>query len=320
MDKTSGAVSNATLVERMGTMCTALGAQVLRPFDDLGFSIAAKLVKKVFPSERAVMLRFADDRFFRFPYGDGYWGLLLEQGRHYEPEVEALLMECRDIDYAFIDCGANFGYWSVQVSSSAFGSHKAVAIELDADNFRVLQENAEANGGRFDCLNRAVSSVSGETVEIYGGKHEARSIVAQDGESGRGSVETVTIDELVANGHVSKAGPVILKLDVEGVEVEALKGAQALLQRDLLVVYEEHGSDATHSVSRHLLEDLGMRIFGHDTNGFFELGSIDKLDAIKTNPRWGYDFFATRTDVWLERLDALANDRGDAQAASSQAA
>ncbi|MEH0072816.1 hypothetical protein V6L77_25490 [Pannonibacter sp. Pt2-lr] len=70
------------------------------------------------------------------------------------------------------------------------------------------------------------------------------------------------------DGHIPQDGPLVLKLDVEGVEIEALRGGVALLMRDVLVIYEEHGSDRSHAVSRYLREECGMRLFGHAGRDF----------------------------------------------------
>jgi len=310
VDKASGAIRNASPCERIGLTAMRLAAVGLRPLDDLGFSIVAKLVRSVLPSRRMVTVDFAGDACFSFPYGDGYWSLLLDPRDVYEEEVEAVLRAIRDVDYAFVDCGANFGYWSVLVTSAGFGRHKAVAIELDPESFAILERNAAANGNRFTCLHRAVSDSDDDVLKIYGAKHEARSVVPDATGGARGEVLSITLDRLVEDGHVPDEGPVVLKLDVEGVEVPALKGGTALLMRDVLIVYEEHGSDRTHSVSRYLRDDCGMRLFGHVDKTFFELGSVDQLTRLKTNPRRGYDFFATRSPFWLDRLCALSTAQG----------
>ena len=93
-----------------------------------------------------------------FPFGDGYWSLLLDRGFVYEGEIERFLRSVADVDYGFIDGGANFGFWSVLVSSRPFGSHPVIAIEASSANAAKLARNAELNGGRFKVLHRAIGS------------------------------------------------------------------------------------------------------------------------------------------------------------------
>ena len=53
----------------------------------------------------------------------------------------------------------------------------------------------------------------------------------------------------------------MLKLDVEGVEEAALRGASEMLARDTLLVYEEQSSDKIHANTRFVTEELGMSVF-----------------------------------------------------------
>lgn len=306
VDWQTGAVSNASALEWLGLRAMGLAASLLAPLDSLGLSYAVTLISKVLPSNRLVCLEFAEDENFAFPYGDKYWSRMLKRGSRYEVEVEDLLEALKSVDYVFVDCGANYGYWSVRVTSKRFGSHPAVAIELDPVTFERLQSNASYNEGRFECLNRAVFDRDGEILEIYGHKHEARTVDSgnQTGVS-HGKVSSSTLDTIMSDAGKQDCQSVILKLDVEGVEIKALQGANALLKNDVLVIYEDHGSDQEHTISKFLAESHGMRLFAHDNNRFFELTDLAELNSLKTNRRKGYDFFATRSQVWLDRLAGL---------------
>src|SRR6202020_3420871 len=93
----------------------------------------------------------------------------------YEDELEFLFRHSADIDYTLLDCGANYGYWSVLVTSNPFGSHKAIAIEPSSDNFFKLANNAKVNGDRFEAWKCAIGAAKG-TARLSGTKHEAFSI------------------------------------------------------------------------------------------------------------------------------------------------
>ena len=68
------------------------------------------------------------------------------------------------------------------------------------------------------------------------------------------------------------------------------------------MIYEDHGSDREHSLTRHLKDTLGMRVFAWQRGGVFEVRDIEELTALKPNRRVGYNFFATRHDFWAARL------------------
>ena len=53
----------------------------------------------------------------------------------------------------------------------------------------------------------------------------------------------IALDNLLDDGKISLDGKYLIKLDVEGVEIEAIKGGARLLQGDSVILCEEHGND-----------------------------------------------------------------------------
>ena len=307
-DFRSGSISGATINERIGLELMRFGATILAPFEFIGFSWCAKLVRNIFHSKRSVRLKMDDDCYFEYPYGDGYWGVLIYNKKSYAPDIEPYLETFSDLSYIFIDCGSNYGYMSVLVSSQKYGSKTAIAIEADKNNYCRTVLNAELNGKRFEYRHNAVYSKSGEIVSLGGSKHEARSIIQNIPNENMEKVETLALNDLT--GWLDNKGnqsPIVLKLDVEGVEIEAMKGADQLLKRDCLIIYEEHGSDKTHEVSRYMKDALGMRIFVGDENrvNMREIVDYADIDCLKTNKRKGYDIFASASELWIDRLQKL---------------
>ena len=148
-DRATGALEGANLWERTAALALSTGSKISSHFSHMGYNACANLLRKMLP-ERNIAIRLNDDAVFEFPYGDGYWSKLLNRAYTYEDELELLFEDSVDVDYVLIDCGANYGYWSVLVSSLPFGSHKAIAIEPAGQNFPKLLNNAEINGSRFE--------------------------------------------------------------------------------------------------------------------------------------------------------------------------
>ena len=62
----------------------------------------------------------------------------------------------------------------------------------------------------------------------------------------------IALDNLLDDGMVAPGGKYLIKLDVEGVEIEAIKGGTRLLQGDSVILCEEHGNDPqSHRVALH---------------------------------------------------------------------
>ena len=223
-------------------------ARRCRRISRIAATTCANLLRKTLP-ERDIAIKLNPDAIFEFPYGDGYWSKLLNRSYHYEDELELLFRDSADVDYTLLDCGANYGYWSVLVSSKPFGSHKAIAIEPSGQNFPKLANNAKINGNRFEVMKCAIGAARG-TARLSGTKHEAFSIAGEPG--GRRGSAGHRARQSARRRQDRADGKYLIKLDVEGVEIEAMKGGARLLQGDSVILCEEHGNDpAAHRVALH---------------------------------------------------------------------
>jgi hypothetical protein len=140
---------------------------------------------------------------------------------------------------------------------------------------------------------------------LSGTKHEAFSIVGEGG--GGEEVPVVALDNLLDDGKVSLSGKYLIKLDVEGVEIEAMMGGTRLLQGDSVVLCEEHGSDPNHTVSRYILEKTPLKLIVYDqaSNRLETVTDLSILDRIKVSTSIGYNVFGTGSAFWLGRINAL---------------
>ena len=302
-DRASGALEGANLWERTAALALVTGSKISSHFSHRGYNSCANLLRKTLP-ERNIAIKLDADAVFEFPYGDGYWSKLLNRSYRYEDELELLFRDSVDVDYTFIDCGANYGYWSVLVSSKPYGAHKAIAIEPSGQNFPKLANNAAVNGGRFETMKCAIGSARG-TAHLTGTKHEAFSIAGSS--SGGEQVPVIALDNLIDDGKVSASGKYLIKLDVEGVEIEAIKGGARLLQTDSVLLCEEHGNDPEHTVSRYILEQTPLTLMVYDplTSRLETVKELSILDRIKVSSHVGYNVFGTASAFWQNRINAL---------------
>ena len=303
-DRASGALVGANLWERTAALALATGSKISSHFSHRGYNGCANLLRKTLP-ERNIAIKLNSDATFEFPYGDGYWSKLLNRSFRYEDELELLFKDSIGVDYTLLDCGANFGYWSVLISSAPYGSHKAIAIEPSSQNFAKLKNNARINGGRFEAINCAIGAARG-TARLSGTKHEAFSIAGGAADGGE-EVPVMALDDLIGDGRISADGKYLVKLDVEGVEVEAIKGGKRLLQGDSVLLCEEHGNDPHHTVSRFILERTPLKLIVYDprSNRLETVTELSILDRIKVSSHVGYNVFATASAFWQDRIRAL---------------
>jgi FkbM family methyltransferase len=304
-DRTTGVLEGANAWERLAALALSSGSKLASSFSHRGYNSCAKLLRKTLP-ERNIAVRLNPDATFEFPYGDGYWSKLLNRSFSYEDELELLFRDSAGVDYTLIDCGANFGYWSVLISSAPYGSHNAIAIEPSSQNFAKLKNNAEINGNRFEVMKCAIGAGRG-TARLSGTKHEALSIAGDAGGGGGEDVPVITLDNLIDDGKISPDGKYLIKLDVEGVEIEAIKGGTQLLQGDSVVLCEEHGNDRNHTVSRYILEQTPLKLIVYDprSNRLETVTELSILDRIKVSTHVGYNVFGTASVFWQNRINTL---------------
>ncbi len=302
-DRASGSLEGANLWERTAALALSTGSKISSHFSHLGYNGCANLLRRTLP-ERNIAIKLNEDATFEFPYGDGYWSKLLNRSYSYEDELELLFRHSRDVDYTLLDCGANYGYWSVLVTSKPFGAHRAIAIEPSADNFAKLANNAKVNGNRFETLKCAIGAAKG-TARLSGTKHEAFSIAS--GTNSGEEVPVMALDDLLTDGKIAPGGKYLIKLDVEGVEIDAIKGGTKLLAGDSVIMCEEHGNDPDHTVSRYILDQTPLKLIVHDprTNRLETVSELSILDRIKVSTHIGYNVFGTSSAFWQERIAAL---------------
>jgi FkbM family methyltransferase len=116
----------------------------------------------------------------------------------------------------FVDVGANIGSYAIWAAD--LGA-EVIALEPAGDTFGLLRENVALNGYPVKTIQAAAGAASG-TVRFTTGQDTVNRMDPD------GSVETtmVTIDSVIGNRVV--AG---MKVDVEGSEIEVLRGCERAL-------------------------------------------------------------------------------------------
>jgi FkbM family methyltransferase len=139
----------------------------------------------------------------------------------------------------FIDVGANIGLHSIRATLDMPPGSSVLAIEADEATFRILEANVKQS---FQAphiqLRRAVLWSSSIAIEWHGqqlehGHNHASAALAASGHT----VQSETLDSIVSELADAKMVGVI-KIDVEGAELEILRGAHDTLsnQKPALIV------------------------------------------------------------------------------------
>jgi FkbM family methyltransferase len=166
----------------------------------------------------------------------------------------------------FVEVGANIGTTLVPALRH-FGAARAVAIEPDAENVRMLRCNLILNevDGVVEVLSAAVSDRPG-TVEfsrspVNSGDHRVASTsTPRTGETAQ--VEAVTLDEALRRTGVEPGDIGLVWMDTQGHEGHVLAGATATLRAGVPMVTEfwPHGLRASGGFDRFV--ELAAANFG----------------------------------------------------------
>lgn len=130
----------------------------------------------------------------------------------------------------FVDVGAHAGKYTVRMAKKIKDRGEVIALEPENFNFALLTKNIELNGlENVTCIKKACSDEDG-IAELY--RHNKYSTlhsikINKGGELQK--VETCKLDSVLAALKIENVE--LIKMDVEGAELEAIKGAAETLQR-----------------------------------------------------------------------------------------
>jgi len=157
----------------------------------------------------------------------------------YEKEVGDLLRSMLRANDVFIDIGANIGYFSL-LSATISPSVRIFSFEPVKDLFQKMNVNISLNNIKnISTVNAAVGKIS-EEKELFVSASDnlgMSSFYQPENYSGKKErVKVVTIDDWFKTSELTKID--VIKLDVEGNELAALKGMRAVIeeQRPLVIV------------------------------------------------------------------------------------
>jgi FkbM family methyltransferase len=199
---------------------------------------------------------------FRVPRSSTVW----LSGKVEAPVQAALRRALRPGD-VFFDVGANLGFFTILGARLVGPSGKVVAFEPHPANVEALRANVDAN--LFEnvvVVPEAVSAASGERL-LHIRSAALAKLVEDDPEPGSAErVPATSIDDFVST-HPDLI-PDVLKIDVEGHEVEVLSGMRKTLsQHSPVIVCEMHGRNASVQSS---LAEFGYTLEVLDGTGELE--------------------------------------------------
>lgn len=198
---------------------------------------------------------------------DEYVGRSVRNYGEYNPdETEKILELAGDGDGYCLDIGANIGCISQALLANG---HKVMAFEPQPEIFKVLIENissVEKATGMYLAENCALGSseCTVKMPKVYYSEKGNFGGLGIGVNAGRGTYDVLchTLDMHMISAMPS--GIKFMKIDVEGYELEVLRGAYNTIMRDKPVMYiEDDRSDKSYALRKYIREELGYWIEEH---------------------------------------------------------
>ncbi|NJK36478.1 MAG: FkbM family methyltransferase [Oscillatoriales cyanobacterium RM2_1_1] len=173
-------------------------------------------------------------------FNAGPAGLACARGTYEMPLQRALAQYLKPAG-VFYDIGANVGFFTAIAAKLVGPAGQVYAFEPVPENAERIHQNIQLNQFRnVGVLEKAVSNTNGQGILLLadhcGGATLATAGLPPD-LRGKMTVDLVRIDDLVSQARIKP--PTVVKVDVEGAEIEALEGmGQTLGQFQPVVIYE----------------------------------------------------------------------------------
>ena len=217
-------------------------------------------------------------------YGGAWMTEIIRQLRgHHEPQEELAFhtvlqrLVSDTPEPTVVELGSFWAYYSLW-AKQAIPAARLILVEPDAENLAVGQRNLELNGVEASVTLHAA----------VGSDHDTTATVIWESDGLRHKNRVVSIDGLMRECAIERID--LLVCDVQGAEVDALRGAaRALAERRIrfLVVSTHHykisRDPLTHQRCLELLQDAGVHIIAE--HSVQESCSGDGLIVASTDPR-----------------------------------
>lgn len=132
---------------------------------------------------------------------------------------------------AFLDIGANIGYYSVYMCERA---ERVFAFEPDPRALAVIERNAARYPNIF-VVRKAVSDTIGVSRFVTEGSTELSHLSKESNAAGV-DVDTTTVDSFAEENHLTIDA---MKIDAEGMDVRVISGAKNVMRRDRCIILTE---------------------------------------------------------------------------------
>jgi FkbM family methyltransferase len=209
----------------------------------------------------------------KWTVGSGSHGCWLGSYEHTKQKAFQREMKPGDVVY---DIGANVGFYSLLAGVIVGEAGHVYSFEPFPENLQELRNHLEMNQAR-NCtvIDAAVSSAEGEAIFDPSDDRCMGHLAA----AGSLRVRTVTLDGMVSRKLIRP--PNLMKIDIEGAELECLQGACHVVQESRPIIFlATHGGEI-HTACTELLGKWNYHVTSLDGK------PVESADELIARPKHG---------------------------------
>ena len=194
---------------------------------------------------------FLPDEFINFPFIGGNIYLNVKESRMmlaralgiYEPDKTQTIFSLLKPSQTFIDVGCNKGDFSLLAAKIVGEGGSVLAFEPEPDNCHWIEKSIQLNNYENINLFQLALGEKNENAQLYlGEKSGWHSLVSNPGNTQKSAIEVKkrTLDSIL--DEAGNTGADMIKIDVEGAEMEVLQGASKMFENNpgLIVLLDLH--------------------------------------------------------------------------------
>ncbi len=204
-------------------------------------SLIGKLIRlplRLIPKRAALPILQGRHRGMRWIVGSGNHGYWLGSHEYRKRILFEQTVRPGDVVY---DIGAHVGFYTLLASALVGTKGRVIAFEPLPDNLAFLHEHLRLNRREnVTVMEMAVSDFEG-TAEFLAGDNTSTGHLA---EKGTIPVRVVSLDKLVERGEILL--PQVIKMDIEGAEGAALRGARKIFAEARPVLFLATHDETVH--------------------------------------------------------------------------
>ncbi|MFC1755418.1 FkbM family methyltransferase [Thermoproteota archaeon] len=178
-----------------------------------------------------------------------------------EPEVESVFKP--KLGWTVLDIGAHIGYYTIMASKKVGSNGQVICVEAYSGNYDLLLKNIKVNScHNVKALKKAITNYDGSTQLFFGSDSGHNTLLEKSvfATTECEDVDAITLDILFSEQKIEFVD--LVKIDIEGNELNLLKGANHVLNEGKIqrIVIEVHTPITRNNPIHIYLQKFGYNV------------------------------------------------------------